>query len=119
MKKNMSFPGVLEKNSSTETALLNSMNQGPSVITAKSQELIRFYGLRNYIKSLFGRYQYTLRLWLLREVSILLVLIDNYDKVPRKSMTKILLAVPARYAFAKKPLISIERKLRNKIIFNN
>lgn len=100
--------GQSESESSTsESQRLKMMAAGPSVASSSLRELISAYGFLPVFRSLYARFLYTLRLWLLREISIIVVLTQNFEKVPPRSLSKILIAVP--YYF--KPVRTLNAKL--------
>lgn len=82
MDKTFLSPGQLKNQSSTtEQETLTKFGLGLSVSSAKRSDLIRFYGLRNYVLSVLARKRYIFKLWLLREVKIRRCLIDNFDQI--------------------------------------
>lgn len=103
------------RSSLSEFQSLQALQIGPSVASASTRELISAYGLFRVLRSLFARYLYIVRLWLLRETSILAVLTENYKKVPRRSLSKILVGVLYYSKLAKRLnaslLVSLKRKL--------
>lgn len=109
-------PVQLESKSSlNELQALQALQTGPSVVSASLRELISAYGLLRVFRSLFARYLYIARLWLLRETSILAVLTANYEKVPKRSLSKILVGVLYYSKLARRLnaslLVSLKRKL--------
>lgn len=82
MDKVTHSPAQLKNQSSmSEQEVLTKLGLGLSVSSAKRSDLIRFYGLRNYILSVLARRRYIFKLWLLREVKIRRCLIDNFDQI--------------------------------------
>lgn len=75
-------------------------------------------GFRIALRSLFVRYRYIVRLWLLRELSIYQILIRRYEEIPKKTPTKLIIGLFVRYSFLKTRLDKIAAKLQQKLIIN-
>lgn len=80
-KITLSLDQSRNQSSMTDQETLTKLSLGLSVSSAKRSDLIRFYGLRNYILSVLARKRYIFKLWLLREVKIRRCLIDNYGLI--------------------------------------
>lgn len=104
--------------SSNEFQSLQALQAGPSVVSASMRELISAYGLLRVFRSLFARYLYIVRLWLLRETSILAVLTQNYEKVPKRSLSKILVGVLYYSKAARRLNASLLASLKRKLTTN-
>lgn len=109
-------PDPSESGSSlSESQALQVLRIGPSVAAASLRELISAYGLLRVLRSKYARYLYIARLWLLREMSIFAVLTENYEKVPKRSLSKILVGVLYYSKLARRLnaylLASLKRKL--------
>lgn len=75
-------------------------------------------GFRRAVNSLFVRYRYTARLFLLRELSIYQILIKRYDEIPRKTPTRLIIGIFVRSSHLKKMLDNSAAKLQKKLIIN-
>lgn len=76
----------------------------------KEQKKLRFV-LPSYVAKL----KYQLWLVLLRETSILITLINNYDKIPEKSPSKRIIGLCIKLSFPKKWIFAVEKRLRKRI----
>lgn len=66
------------------------------------RDLRIMYGLKRALLARLVRYQYIARLWLLRESAIISCLIENYEKIPRRTPSRFLIGIFARFAFLRK-----------------
>lgn len=57
------------------------------------------------------------RVWLLtlREVSLILILVDNFEKIPPKSPSKLIAGLFVKHSKMKKLLYKLEKSLRSKV----
>lgn len=76
----------------------------------KEQNKLRFV-LPSYVAKL----KYQLWLVLLRETSILITLINNYDKIPVNTPSKRIIGLCVKLSFLKKWIFAVEKRLRKRI----
>lgn len=71
--------------------------------------------LRFVIPSYVAKLKYQLWLVLLRETSILITLINNYDKIPAQTPTKLIVRLFVNLSFMRKMIFAVEKRLRKRI----
>lgn len=108
----------VSESSLSEFQALQALQTGPTVVSASLRELISAYGLLSVLRSLYARCLYIVRLWLLRELSILAVLTENYEKVPKRSLSKILVGVLYYSKLARRLNASLLASLKRKLTTN-
>lgn len=64
--------------------------------TAEFSNLVRLVGFRRALRSLIERYRYIVRLWIVRESAIIRILSHHYEKIPRWSMSRLIVFVYSR-----------------------
>lgn len=107
-----------KESSMSESEQIRLLADGHPAASASFSELVKFYGLRPVLRAKYARYLYTLRLYLLRELSIIAVLRNHYDEIPARSLSKLLIAVPR---YSKRANTILQRRIANlkrKIIAN-
>lgn len=93
MENPINSPGVSTMQStSTEDLFFRQSNTdiGLSFSRGHFVKNIKLLGLRRLLRSYVSRYLYMLRLWRLRNTYVLITLIENYEKVPKGTPSKIL-----------------------------
>ena len=106
------------ESSMSELQRLKMMAAGPDVVSSSLRELISAYGLLPVLRSKYARFLYMSKLWLLREISIIAVLTQNYEKVPARSLSKILIAVPYYFKPARMLNAKLLASLKSSLITN-
>lgn len=104
--------------STNENEQIRQLADGHPAASASFSELVKFYGLRSVLRAKYARYLYMLRLYLLRELSIIAVLRNHYDEIPARSLSKIVIAVPRYSKRANTILQKRIARLKRKIIAN-
>lgn len=70
----------------------------------------------NYILSArLAKLKYQLWLASLREISIIQVLMTNYDKIPSRTPSKIIVGLFVKFSWMNKMLCKVEKSLRRRI----
>ena len=91
---------------------------GLSVPVTDFKALKKVVGFRNAFRSLLVRWRYILRLYVLREIAIIRTLSKNFDKIPKKSFSYLIILVYDHCAILRNLLSWKERKIKSKIIIN-
>lgn len=109
---------LLNESTTNEDGTLSHLISGPTVVGSRFIDVVKAYGLKNTLKSLYGRYLYTLRLWRLRNRAIMIALCENYEKIPNGTPSKFLTSVFVHNVQMRRMLYKSESGLRRKLIMN-
>lgn len=91
---------------------------GRFVYVGNFSELRKQVGFRKSLKSLIVRYRYIVRLWILRECKIIMILSENYDQVPKWTVSRFLARIYLRSALVRKLTGKIANLTQQKLISN-
>lgn len=89
------------------------LSLGQSAPVGNLSELKKQVGFRRAYVSYLARCLYMIKLWLLRENAILLTLIENYEKIPTKTFSRLFIGLLKKLSFPKKLISSNVRRLQN------
>lgn len=80
-------------------------------ITAEFSNLVRLVGFRRALRSLIEKYRYIVRLWFVRESAIIRILSKSYEKIPRWTMSRLIVFVYNKSAIVRRFLWRTENLL--------
>ena len=84
MENNILSPALFIMQSSTEKeSEFFDESKIVCVVGVPLVRLIKLIGFRRALSSKIVRWRYILRLWILREIYIIKVLLENYEKIPK------------------------------------
>lgn len=101
-----------------EKSFLQLVETGLPVSSLSFFQLARKTSLKIALRSFFVRYQYIARLWLIRECAILNVLINNFEKIPSRTPSKIFVRLLLVTRATRTLPSRLEKRLRDRIILN-
>lgn len=87
-----------------------------SDLIAEFSTIRRLYGFRTALKSFLVKKKYIVKLWLVREAAIIRTLSKNYEKIPKKTISRLIVSVYLRSAWLRKKLWKIENLLNPNFI---
>ena len=91
---------------------------GSIVLSHDFRKLKAQVGLKSALFSVKEKTIYIVRLWILREIAIIKILYENYQKIPRLSWSHLIVGVYARFACVRKMTAFVERKVKNHLTYN-
>lgn len=97
---------------------MQDLSKGVSVIGVPLVRLIRLIGFRKALSSKIVRWRYIVRLWTLREIYIMKVLLENYEKIPSGTPTKVFVAFVRLFKVSTWLLLPLEKRLLKNLIRN-
>lgn len=100
----------------TELEFNQSVENGLSVSSLSIWALIRNFGLKTALRCVIAKKRYTLWLWIMREIRIILILLDNYEKIPVHTPTKLILGVVRSSQMLKNLILRVEKRIKMRII---
>lgn len=101
-----------------EKDFVKSVETGLIVSSLNIFQLARKTSLKIALRSYYVRYLYIVRLWMLRECAILRTLQDNFEKIPPRTPSKILIRLLNGMSVMKMLPSKLEKRLQEKLIIN-
>lgn len=92
------------------------VSKNVSVVGVPLVRLIKLFGFRRALSSKIVRWRYMKRLWMLREIYIMKVLLENYEKVPKGTPSYLFVSFVKRSRVLKNLISGLERHLLKKLI---
>lgn len=92
---------------------------GLSVPVTDFKVLKKVVGLRKALKSLFVRWRYIHLLCVLRDIAVIRTLSENFEKIPRRTMSRLIVNIYNHFAILRNLLSWKERKIKSILIINN
>lgn len=122
MENRINFPDASTMRSSSGEEMFfhrSNIDIGLSFSRGNFVKNIKLVGLKRLLRSYVSRYLYILRLWRLRNVYVLITLIENYDKVPKYTPSRILVWFFVTLAPLRRLVYGRAMKLRAKFSMTN
>ena len=118
MENNSPYLAQSESKFITNTEKSVDAEAGLIVYGKRFIPLIRQFGFGMAIKSLKSRWLYTLKLVILRELSIIRVLLQNFDKIEKNTLTYHFIKFVLRSRTLTKGVFRLEKKMYYSVIAN-
>lgn len=118
MAENLSSLDPIEKESFTDEQKLASLEAGVIVCSKSMSDLMKEIGFAKSLKSFCVRSRYIRRLWLIREVRILQILCENYEKVPAWTISKVCAWLLVTFPVLRLLTVKLEKDLKQRLITN-
>lgn len=114
----LSLEQSLEQSFTKKEIDVQDLSKGVNVIGVPLVRLTRLIGFRKALSSKIVRWRYIVRLWTLREIYIMKVLLENYEKIPFGTPTKVFVAFVRLFKVSNWLLLPLEKRLLNNLIRN-
>lgn len=111
-----SLEQFLDQSSTSPERDVRDLSKGVNVVGVPLVRLIKLIGFRKALRSKIVRWRYIERLWMLREIYIIKVLCDNYEKIPKFSWSYLIVGFVKRCKLLKFVLLPLEKRLLNVLI---